>query len=68
METQTCNWSPASYYKYKKIKWKWAGRTVRGTKKWTKTVMNWYTGHLNRRRGRSFIRWVAEIMEVAERT
>ncbi|XP_045454782.1 uncharacterized protein LOC123664232 [Melitaea cinxia] len=52
----------------KKLKWKWAGHTVRGHEKWSKILMNWYTGYMKRKRGRSFQRWVDEIKAVAGNT
>lgn len=52
----------------KKLKWKWAGHTVRGQEKWSKTLMNWYTGYMKRKRGRPFQRWVDEIKAVAGNT
>nr|XP_034832243.1 uncharacterized protein LOC117989050 [Maniola hyperantus] len=50
------------------LKWKWAGHTIRGQDKWSKTVMHWYTGHLKRKRGRPAQRWVDDIRETAGAT
>ncbi|XP_013144899.1 PREDICTED: uncharacterized protein LOC106108016 [Papilio polytes] len=49
----------------KKLKWKWAGHTIRGEEKWSKLLMNWYTKHKKRKRGRPYTRWVDEIKAAA---
>lgn len=52
----------------KKLKWKWSGHTIRGKEKWSKTIMNWFTGHKKRKRGRPFRRWVDDIKAIAGNT
>lgn len=49
----------------KKLKWKWSGHTIRGSEKWSKLVMNWFTSDKKRKRGRPFRRWVDDIKAIA---
>lgn len=52
----------------KKLKWKWAGHTVRGKDKWSKSILFWFLGHLRRKRGRPFRRWIDDIKKIAGAT
>uniref|UniRef100_A0A2A4J025 Reverse transcriptase domain-containing protein n=1 Tax=Heliothis virescens TaxID=7102 RepID=A0A2A4J025_HELVI len=49
----------------RKLKWKWAGHTVRGTDKWSKTILFWFTSNRKRKRGRPLRRWVDDIKNTA---
>jgi hypothetical protein len=48
----------------KKLKWEFAGKTVRDTEKWTADVLNWIPDG-KRRRGRLRPRWEDEIIKMA---
>lgn len=49
----------------KKLKWKWAGHTIRGREKWSKAIMYWFTRDKKRKRGRPTRRWEDEIKSAA---
>lgn len=51
-----------------KLKWKWSGHTIRGKDKWSKMIMNWFTSHNKRQRGRPLRRWVDDIKAIAGST
>nr|XP_026490098.1 uncharacterized protein LOC113396394 [Vanessa tameamea] len=52
----------------RKLKWKWTGHTIRGKEKWSKSIMNWFTGHNKRKRGRPLRRRMDDIKAVAAGT
>lgn len=49
----------------KKLKWRWSGHIIRDKDKWSKSIMNWFTSHMKRKRGRPSRRWVDDIKAVA---
>lgn len=51
--------------KIKRLKWRWAGHTIRGHDKWSKKVTMWYPREGKRKRGRPQKRWDDDIREVA---
>ncbi|CAH2085229.1 unnamed protein product [Euphydryas editha] len=52
-------------YTIRKNKWRWTGHTLRGSEKWSKTVMSWYPIYRKRNRGRQYKRWEDDIKAVA---
>ena len=51
--------------KIRELKWRWAGHTLRGNDKWSKTVTTWYPRNGKRKRGRPFMRWDDELTQHA---
>lgn len=51
--------------KVRRLKWKWAGHTIRGKDKWCKTILEWYPREGHRKRGRPLKRWADDISQIA---
>ena len=52
----------------KRLKWRWAGHTIRGKDKWSKLVTQWYPREGKRKKGRPPRRWEDDIRQVAGKT
>ncbi|GBP27586.1 hypothetical protein EVAR_102838_1 [Eumeta japonica] len=55
-----------TFEKYSRLQAK--GHTISGKEKWSKVIMNSYTSHKKRKRGRRFRRWMDDVKATAEDT
>lgn len=52
-------------YTIRRNKWRWTGHTIRGTDKWSKSILHWFPKNRTRKRGRPHKRWSDEIKATA---